>query len=235
MSSQDIELDWTHIQIQILQLEQEGKVTRTFRRLDPDRQRVVIDAILDEAGEKGPTALNIKEVARRAEVSIGSLYQYFGNREGLLDFAVELCVRYMVDLFKRLGPMLAAFPLREALSYYLMGGIEWGQTRAGLVRFFGRAAYHSDSELSEQLVRPVATLMRATLHEILHQAAERGELRADLDFEAIARTVNVALIAFSDAQLLPYLNIYFQVYDKEIPTARATAALLDLIMNGIAK
>ena len=87
-----------------MQFEQEGLVTRTFRRLDPERQQAVVHAILEEAGEKGPTAINIKEVARRADVSVGSLYQYFGNRDGLLDFAVALCVRYMVDMFDSVWP-----------------------------------------------------------------------------------------------------------------------------------
>jgi AcrR family transcriptional regulator len=67
--------DWQSFQPYISQLEQEGIVTRTFRRLDPDRQEAVFNAILEEAIEKGPASLNIKEIARRAGISIGSLYQ----------------------------------------------------------------------------------------------------------------------------------------------------------------
>ncbi len=44
----------------IVEMEQKGLVTRTFRRLDPDRQQAIITAILDEAGETGPQDLNIK-------------------------------------------------------------------------------------------------------------------------------------------------------------------------------
>src|SRR5512142_1089803 len=83
----------------IQQLESKGKVSRTFRRLDSARQQAVINAILEEATEKGPASLNIKEIARRAGVSVGSLYQYFPNRDGLLDFAVELCTRSTIAMF----------------------------------------------------------------------------------------------------------------------------------------
>ena len=66
MSSYSIELSlWTQIHISILELEQQGLVTRTFRRLDPERQQAILLAILDEAAEKGPSAANIKEVAER--------------------------------------------------------------------------------------------------------------------------------------------------------------------------
>jgi AcrR family transcriptional regulator len=234
MSSQNIKLDWSHIQVHILQLEQEGKVTRTFRRLDSERQRIVINAILEEANEKGPTALNIKEVARRAEVSIGSLYQYFNNRDGLLKFAIALCVRHMVDMFNQFGPMLAALPLEEAVRYYIMGGVEWSQTEVGLVRFIGKAAYQGDPSLAESVVRPVAEVMRDTIAEILKQATERGEIRPDIDMEATIRVVNALMIAVGDAQLFPELNLYFQVSDESMPLARVMDALIEMLLHGMA-
>ena len=225
--------DWTNFQPYILQLEQEGKVTRTFRRLDPERQQAVINAILEEATEKGPASLNIKEIARRAEVSVGSLYQYFPNRDGLLDFAIELCVRFTNGMFQEYRPMLAAMPLKDALNAYLMGGLEWGQTEMGLVRFFGRAAYQGDPDLAERVVRPIATVMRETLQEILEQAVARGEIRSDVDIEAATRIVNSLTIAIGDSQLLPYLNTYFQVSDEKVPPERIMAALVEFILHGI--
>jgi AcrR family transcriptional regulator len=227
--------DWSEIHAHILEFEQRGLVTRTFRRLDPDRQQAVVHAILAEASAEGPNALAIKSVARRASVSVGSLYQYFGNRQGLLDFAVELCVRYLVDLFERFAPMLSTLPLRDALRYYLLGGIEWGRTEAGLVRFFGRAAYEGDPALTERAVRPVARVMRSVVRDILAQAAARGELSPDVDLEATTGVINALTIAVGDAELFPYLNIYFQVTDEDMSFERVIDALLDLVLQGIAK
>jgi AcrR family transcriptional regulator len=223
--------DWTQIHLHILQLEQEGRVTRTFRRLDPKRQQVILAAILDEAIEKGPTSLNIKQVAERANVSVGSLYTYFSNRDGLLEFTIELCVRYIVDEFNRYRPMLAAMPLRDALAAYLTGGVEWSQTQVGLVQFFLKAAYQGDPALQDRLVRPVADTLREMVHEILVQAAARGELRQGLDLEAATRLVHALMIAVGDSQLLPYLNTYFQVSGDEVSPDRMLDALLDFISN----
>jgi len=225
--------DWSQIQFHILQFEKEGLVTRTFRRLDPERQQGVVDAILEEASEKGPTSINIKEVARRADISVGSLYQYFGNRNGLLDFAVTLCVRYMVDLLGQFGPMLSTLPLREGLRYYLLGGVEWGQTEVGLVRFFGRAAYQGDALLADNIVRPIAEVMRETMQDILMQAAQRGEIRKDVDFDATVRVINAMMIAIGDAQLFPYLNDYFQITNNEIDMDRIVDAMVEMVISGI--
>jgi AcrR family transcriptional regulator len=228
------ETDWITFQPYIYQLEREGKVTSTFRRLDPERQQAIFNAIMEEATEKGPASLNIKEIARRAGVSIGSLYQYFPNRDGLLDFAVELCTRSTIAMFKEYTPMMAAMPLKDAMQAYLMGGLEWSQTAMGLVRFFGRAAYQGDPDLAERVVRPIATIMRETMQEILTQAQARGEIRSDVDIAAAARVVNALMIAIGDSQLLPYLNNYFQVTNKKMRLERIAEALLDLIQHGIA-
>ncbi len=225
--------EWTQIHTIILELEQDGVVTRTFRRLDPGRQQVIVQAILDEALEKGPASINIKKVAERAGVALGSLYQYFGSREGLLQFSTQLCVRLLTSAFDQFRPMLAALPLREALTGYLTGGLEWSQTMLGLIQFFGRAAYQGDPVLAEKVVRPVADAMRLTLFEILQAAQGRGEIRADLDLEAAARAIHAWMIALGDSQLLPYLNNYFQVTTETLPFERSLSSAIDILVTGL--
>ena len=234
MSSQLFDLtEWRQITTRLLEFEQAGLVTRTFRRLDPQRQQAVLTALLDEAIEKGPAAINIKRVAERAEVATGSLYQYFGSREGLLDFAIELCVSYMTDIFEMYQPMLLEMPLAEGLTTYLNTGVEWSETQLGMVQFLARAAYHGDPELADRVVKPIGAGMRSIVHSMLAKGIERGEVRADIDLEATARAVNAAMAAIGDSQLLPYLNNYFQVTDRKVSARRVTDALVALILRGI--
>jgi TetR/AcrR family transcriptional regulator len=226
---------WTDIHTRILQLERDGLVTRTFRRLDPDRQQAVLFAILDEAVEKGPTNINIKQIAERAGVSVGSLYQYFGSRDKLLDFTIELCVRYMSDMFNTSRPYLVEMPLRQALSEYLTVGIEWSRTQVGLIQFFLRAAYQGDSALADRVVRPIGMLLRDIMRDMLAAAVKRGEVREDVDLDAATRIVNALMLAVGDSQLLPYLNNYFQVNDADMPLERLLNAMMELILRGIGK
>ena len=225
--------DWTKIYTHILNLEQEGLVTRTFRRLDPERQQAILQAILDEAVEKGPSALNIKQVAKRAGVSVGSLYTYFPNRDGMLAFAVEVCVRFVTEAFEEYRPYLVAMPLRDALDAYLVGGVEWSRMYMGMVRLFARAAYHGDPELAESLVRPIAALLHDMVRDMLAHASERGEIRDDVDLEAAGHIIHALTIVVGDSQLLPYLNTYFQVVAEEMPPNRVLDELLLFIMRGL--
>jgi AcrR family transcriptional regulator len=183
--------------------------------------------------ERGPATINIKHVAQRAGVAVGSLYQYFPDRAGLLDFAVELCVRSVVDALAQARPYLFALPLREALRVYLFTGMEWGATERAMFRFLGRAAYEGDPALADRAVRPIATAMRELTRDILDAAAARGEIRGDIDFEAVARIVNGITLPVIDAQLLPHLNVYFQLTDDSMPAERVLEALVDFIVTAV--
>lgn len=217
----------------IKDLESRGSVTRTFRRLDAARQEAVIAAIFAEAEESGPEAVNIKRVAERAGVAVGSLYQYFGSREGLLGFAIELAVRSTQALFEQYRPALAALPLREALAAYGSGGMEWAGSQAAFARFFARAAYGGDPRLVEQVVQPIAESMLEMMRAMLQAAQARGEVRADIDLEATARSLHALTIALYDPLLLPYLNHYFQVGGDGHPPERTLAAAWEMILRGI--
>ncbi len=224
---------WDQFPNYILALEKDGFVTRTYRRLDPDRQQAVLHAILQEAYRRGPSNLNIKEVAKIAGVSVGSLYTYFPNRDGLLDFAIELSVRYICDEFESFKPLLEGLPLREALTFYIAGGVEWSKTQIQILRLFARAAYQGDPDLEERLVRPIATTMRQFLEELVRQAVARGEVRADLDIDTLTRYLHTFTIAVGDSLLMPYLNTYFQVYEGEPDPMAISSQLVDLLIRGI--
>ena len=225
--------EWSQFPSYIIQAEQQGQVKRTFRRLDPERQLAVILAILDEAAQRGPSAMNIKQVAQRAGVSVGSLYQYFGDRESMLNFAVDLCVRFVSDSFDEFRPYLVSMPLRAALAAYVSGGIEWSRAEAGFLQLFARAAYQGDTDLAERLVVPISNRLRECISEMLQQAVLRGEIRPGVDLEAIVRLVYGLTIAVGDSQLLPYLNKYFQIIAPDMPPERILSAMLDLVLTGI--
>jgi AcrR family transcriptional regulator len=215
-------------------MEQEGMVTRTFRRLDPEKQHAVLTAIIEEAVQKGPTSINIKQVAKRAGVSVGSLYTYFRNRKGLLAFTIELCSRWMNDSMKEYQPYLMAMPLREGLTGYIAGGVEWGQLQSGLTQFFLKAAFHGDPELGEKFVRPMGVTLLGIVRGMLQEAINRGEVRGDIDLEGTTRMVHALTIALGDSQMMPYLNNYLQLSDEEVPIERVIVAMLDTLMEGIA-
>jgi TetR/AcrR family transcriptional regulator len=219
----------------LAELQERGMITGTFLRLSPARREAVVGGILEEAALKGPTKINIKEVACRAGVSIGSLYQYFGQRQGLLDFTIEIITRQIVEFFKYIKPYFKEISLRDALKAYFEGGIEMIGEYRGYIQYFTRAAYQGDPVLVERVVRPVAKVMLEMTREILNRAKLRGEIHPDIDIEAATRLVNTMIIAVYDAQFLPHLNTYYQLTDKKMTRERIINNMLSLVENALKK
>jgi AcrR family transcriptional regulator len=215
-------------------LENEDSVTRTFRRLDPERRQAVLDALFEEAAEKGPSRLNIKQVAERSGASIGSLYQYFGSRENLVRFFTKIAVDSMVAMLRMSAAYYKGMPVRQALRSYLMDGIRYCQSQNSLTKFLTLSAYQGDGQIGESVVRPIAVVMREITRDMLKTGIDRGEIRPDIDLEAASRAVNVLLIALGDSQIVSNLNTYFQVSDKDVAFERTLDAGLDMILRGLA-
>src|SRR5512136_2029700 len=140
-------------------LENEDSVTRTFRRLDPERRQAVLDALFEEAAEKGPARLNIKQVAERSGASIGSIYQYFGSRENLLRFFTKIAVDSMVAMLRMGASYYKGMPTRQALRSYILDGIRLCESQKSLTRFLTLSAYQGDDQTGESVVRPIAVVM----------------------------------------------------------------------------
>ena len=106
------------------------------RRLNPlkeprqARSRETFEAILQAAAQvferKGYAGATTNRIAERAGVSIGSLYQYFPNKDAIL---VALAERHLQQGNERLAPLVAAFatdppPVREGLELLVDSMIE---------------------------------------------------------------------------------------------------------------
>ncbi len=221
-----------HLPLQMLALEQRGAVTRTFRRLDPERQMAVIAAILGAAADAGPHGVGVRAVAARARMSVGSLYQYFPDRRGMVGAAAEIAGGLLAAEFGQYHDALAALPLREALICYVCVGVEWSTTQDDLLRFFARAAYQGDTELGERIVEPVTNELLALVHAMLEGARTRGEIDAGADLESSARFVHALTLALGDCKLLPHLDSYYRLLDGASLERRA-AQLADFVLAAL--
>jgi AcrR family transcriptional regulator len=130
--------------------------------------------------EQGTDA-SLREVARRAGVSIATLYRHFPTREALL----EALLRHAFDtLHARAADLRAAADPGQALVAWI------GELAAASTRYDGLPA-----SVLGALHDPHSTLhascvgLRAAAGDILARAQRSGQIRADLDPDELIATV----------------------------------------------
>lgn len=102
------------------------------------RSQATVEAILDAAArvlvERGYAATNTNLVAERAGVSVGSLYQYFPNKDSLITALHDRHSRQMTEIINQAFDRSAELNFDDALTTLIEGLVESHRMDAGLHR-----------------------------------------------------------------------------------------------------
>lgn len=161
-------------------------------RADAVRNREKVIAAAAEVFAEQGTDAALEEIARRAEVGIGTLYRHFPTRAAL----VEQVYRDGVSrLAAQARELVATLPADEALTAWVLAFAEYaGRKRDNAAAL--RAALGEDSTA-------VFAESRAQLTEaanlVFDTARDAGVIRADVDAWDAVRTVSGVCMAGNDA------------------------------------
>lgn len=142
-------------------------------RADAQRNRdKLMTAAVAAFSEHGADA-SLEDIARRAEVGIGTLYRHFPNRDCLM----ESVYRHQVEVLCAAAPdLLATHQPVEALRLWMERFVAHVATKRGMAMAL-KSVIGKDSELFAY----THGLIRQTAATLLHEAAQSGEIRADYD------------------------------------------------------
>jgi AcrR family transcriptional regulator len=137
--------------------------------------------------EHGADDVSLEEIARRAEVGIGTLYRHFPSRQSLLEAVYADQVEGLELLA---GKLLTAESPKAGLAEWLHAMVQFGRTKrslsAALVEMVGK-----DSEL----LSSCAAVLRASLWALLERAQQAGEVRADVQAADVLRLAHALILA----------------------------------------
>ncbi|MGH7284913.1 MAG: TetR/AcrR family transcriptional regulator [Polyangiaceae bacterium] len=173
------------------------------RRRGPQqaRSRATVDFILEAAAQivskEGSIGLNTNRIAERAGVAVASLYQYFPNKEAILDALFEMQLSEERDEFARQSSALrgANASVREAIRVGLRSTLDVHARKPTLVRsilsaipFLG--VHELQVRARQEVVDAIAAAMRERQDEL--RLPKNLEMRAFLVVHAIEAAIHDA-------------------------------------------
>jgi AcrR family transcriptional regulator len=159
------------------------------KRADARRNRDRLVGAAREVFTAEGTSAPLEEVARRAEVGIGTLYRHFPTRQALLE-AVYIGE---VEAMARAAAELAELPPWEALSRWLHQYVGFAATKRALTE----ALLDVDPE-SDALSACRVALLDAG-NALVERAQAAGAVRPDTNFLDIGRMVSgIAVVPTAD-------------------------------------
>ncbi len=152
-----------------------------------------------------------------------------------MNFATELATRFTVQLFEGYRPYMTQAPIEQILPMYISEGGELVRITVGICPLLWGSRLSRRPAVRSTVVRPIATVLRNMVEDMLRSAVEKGEVKADLDVDAVVRVLHTLTIAIGDGLIFPQLMNYYQLTDGGISPQRIYAAFTDLVMHGIIK
>lgn len=129
----------------------------------------IIEAAFIAVAERGTAATTTRHVAEIAGVSVGSMYEYFPNKEALFDAVGERFVEETMAMIQPLLPRLVKLPADEAVYTLLM---EFGSLlRANDERLLKCAREAIQAQFQHHLDKFNKVLMELLMLYVLHNPA----------------------------------------------------------------
>jgi AcrR family transcriptional regulator len=158
-------------------------------RADARRNRErVLAAARAVFAEQGPDAA-LEEIARRAEVGIGTLYRHFPNRQALVDAVFVESVTHLCDQAQTLLADESPF---DALR-------DWMRAQLTHAATYGALGATTMLPIDDQERTTSCQLMHASLQTLLARAQGTGAVRADVDADDVMRLVGAIALASDDS------------------------------------
>lgn len=173
--------------------------------------------------EKGYHQTTMRELARRAGVGLGTIFKHYPDKKALLLAAFE------EDLLEVTEQGFASLPekdLKAQLVHLVRGYYHFYARRPSLSRVMLRALIAAPDASGQKIQRQYLSFMSRAA-ELFRAAAERGEIRADVD----PLTGAIGFWAFYSNAL--FMGLAGPIVDVDVQTA-LFERLLDLFFTGLA-
>lgn len=182
-----------------------------------DKRTQLVEAACAVFAEKGYASTRVADIAKRAGVGKGTVYEYFSSKEELL-FAVFESIN--VDISVRMDRALSAGTSSEEQLHNLMRlGAEVISEQVDLqpviLDFWAAARGRSFEGAYRGIVVSSYVFFRDLIADFIRDGQDRGEFKSSVDAEALAATVVATVDGLG-------IQLYF---DRSLDPHRITEAL----------
>lgn len=154
----------------------------TFFRLPEEKQDRILQAAVREFSSVTFTEASINRIVRDAQIPRGSFYQYFGGKEDLYLYLMEVISEEKKEIFSRcMAEVSGGF--FEAIEASVPAIFEWAQERPEYYRI-GYLLMQDNSDFIRNLVSRMKNGQQ-WMYGLLCRDQQEGKIRADVDLHVV--------------------------------------------------
>jgi len=209
---------------------------RTFNNLDKKKQNRIFRAALREFSERGYAGASINRIVADLGIAKGSIFQYFGDKQGLFEFVFLKAVEIVKDHLKKVRDETTDLNFFTRIEILLVSGIAFLRKNSRIYSLYTKILYEGNLKFCSDLFTSIRRESFDFLSEMIRLAVSRGEVRSDLDIACATFYLDSLFDRFLQAYMLEHFGSHPGLYkakDEDINTW--VKGLVSLLRKGMEK
>lgn len=207
----------------------------TFTRLHPDKQSRILEVALEEFGRRGYQRASINTMVQRLGIAKGSIFQYFGDKQGLFRFVFDQAIDKVKEELRGVRAATGSQDLFTRLEQTLAAGVNFLHRHPKIYALYLRMLYESGIPLRRELLGTLRAYSLEYLSGLLQEAQLRGEVRTDIAPDRLALFLDALMDRFLQTQAVRHLDAGMGLYQMDPHRSREWILdMVDFIRRGIA-
>jgi len=206
----------------------------TFENLDNDKKQKIIDACIEEFAINGYENASTNSIVKKANISKGTLFNYFGNKKKLFLYIFDYCTDYLINKYNS-AKHLQPSDLFERFVWFSMLKVRIYFEEPMVSRLVVSAVTTMPHELKEDLTQRYNSLYSQFTPRLL-EGIDTSNFREGLDSSKAIELVAIFLHGLSNKYLKMYKDQSAdKIFDKTDEIMREFYDYLDILKYGIYK
>jgi AcrR family transcriptional regulator len=204
----------------------------TFNNIPEDKKLRVLGQARREFAAQGFAGASMNRLAAALGIAKGSIFKYFGTKEGLFAKVFEAAVEQFSGQLKEAREETSGRPLEARLERLLVVGTDFVRAHPDVYRMYLKMLAGGGFPMRESLLARVRSLSARFLAPMVEEAKASGELPASLDARLAVFLLDAVLDRFVQAQVEPWMDTGLHLRLEDGDNARQAAKRLAAMLSG---
>ena len=184
-----------------------------FLKIPEEKQKRILETATAEFAEYGFENTSIQQIAKKAEISVGSVYKYFENKEELFSMVVKESLSSLEELLLHHSAsdediiIKAESVLKELLKF--------SRKHPQLIKLYCAITTGNNTEFSRMLAERVESISAKIYTDVIEKAQVSGDVRGDVNPKFFAFLLNNIFMMLQFSISCDYYKERFKVYIGE--------------------
>jgi AcrR family transcriptional regulator len=205
-----------------------------FQNLESQKKQKILDVAVDEFASHGFREASVNRMVQRLGIAKGSIFQYFGSKEGLFHLVFHHAVELVRHSLRRVKQDTAETDFFERIRQSLLAGIRFIDQHPRVYHIYLKMIFQEDFPLRAEFLKQVHLFSAEYLKPLVEAGVARGELRSDLNVEMAAFFLDAIMDRFLQAYAVSFLDAGAGLYQAQIEdTTQKIDEFVRLIRDGM--